>query len=86
MAQRPLGTTQLDVLQSLDSMHGGMWWYGCGWLWDTPSGTKRVLASLVPRGLVMVCGGRKRVYGIGGIRKVTIYKITPEGRKVANGG
>lgn len=48
---RPLGKTQEDVLRALRS-HGS-WSRGCGWCWDTRSGTERVLDSLVRRGLVV---------------------------------
>lgn len=51
--KRPLGTTQLGVLQALqDPRHGGVWYAGCGWIWSTVSETKRLLDSLVNRGLV----------------------------------
>jgi len=46
-----LGSTQKSVLRSL-TQHSGFWHRGCGWLWDTYSGTERVLDSLVRRGLV----------------------------------
>lgn len=45
----PLGENQLSVLKSLDR---GPWHERCGWLWDTPSGTRKILDSLVKRGLV----------------------------------
>jgi DNA-binding IclR family transcriptional regulator len=47
---RVLGETQADVLDSLK--RHGQWYERCGWVWDTPSGTRRVLESLVRRGLV----------------------------------
>ena len=45
-----LGKNQVSLLNCLHR-HGryGPW---CGWLWDTDSGTKRILESLVKRGLV----------------------------------
>lgn len=46
----PLGETQKSVLSSLDR---GPWHEWCGWIWDTPSGTRRILNSLVKRGLVV---------------------------------
>jgi DNA-binding MarR family transcriptional regulator len=48
---RPLGATQQSVLRALKE-HGG-WGPLCGWIWDTQGGTKRVLDSLVKRGLVV---------------------------------
>jgi hypothetical protein len=49
---RPLGRTQQAVLESLRSHNNGVWTPGCGWLWDTISGTERVMKSLERRGLV----------------------------------
>lgn len=49
---RALGSTQLDALKTLARFNGGHWWNGCGWKWDTPSATVRILSSLVKRGLV----------------------------------
>jgi hypothetical protein len=48
---RSLGETQQDVLDSLRE-HGGYWHPGCGWLWDTHSGTVKIMESLLKRGLV----------------------------------
>tara|TARA_B100000700_G_scaffold311500_2_gene393718 strand:+ start:158746 stop:159288 length:543 start_codon:yes stop_codon:yes gene_type:complete len=45
-----LGKTQLDMLNSLYRHHG--WYAGCGWLWNTKSGTVRILEALLKRGLV----------------------------------
>lgn len=45
-----VGTTQVAVLQAL--IRHGSWSAGCGWLWDTPSGTIRIILSLVKRGFV----------------------------------
>ena len=48
---KPLGKTQLYMMESLKE--SGSWSTGdCGWLWDTPSGTIRILESLVKRDLV----------------------------------
>lgn len=49
--QRPLGETQLSVLDSL-KRHDGFWYDGCGWLWDTRSNTIKIMESLLNRGLV----------------------------------
>jgi len=56
---RKLGTKQRDVLDSL-KQHGS-WYAGCGWLWDTTSGTRRVMESLVKRGLVAKTSGPGRI-------------------------
>lgn len=49
---RKLGTKQRDVLKAL--LGHGMWSRGrCGWVWDTQSGTEKIMESLVKRGLVI---------------------------------
>ncbi len=45
-----LGVNQLGVLQSL-SQHGS-WNSTCGWLWSTHDGTRKIMATLVSKGLV----------------------------------
>jgi len=47
---RELGSVQADVLKCLRE-HGSWGAVGCGWLWDTPSGTTRIMESLVKRRL-----------------------------------
>lgn len=49
-----LGEVQKQVLSSLE--HFGSWYsgFGCGWMWDTPSGTKRIMDSLVKKGVARV--------------------------------
>lgn len=49
-----LGPIQKQVLSSL-KQHG-YWYsgYGCGWLWDTPSNTRRIMESLVKKGYAKV--------------------------------
>lgn len=44
-----LGKNQRDMLASMQ--RHVCWFEGCGWLWDTPSGTRRILDGLVRRGL-----------------------------------
>jgi hypothetical protein len=51
MAERPLGNTQLSVLRALAQHNGGVWYAGCGWLWDNYSGTMRIMEALTKRGL-----------------------------------
>lgn len=49
-----LGNKQISLLWSLSQRKLG--WidhpFGCGWVWDTQSGTRKVLETLVKRGLV----------------------------------
>jgi len=48
---RPLGENQQIILRSLLD-NSGYWHVGCGWYWDTYSGTTRLMESLLKRGLV----------------------------------
>lgn len=52
LSSRPLGETQRSVLRSLAKSR-----YPGGWLWDTHSGTVRILESLYQRCLVDKSGG-----------------------------
>jgi hypothetical protein len=52
--QAPLGVNQIEVLKALKK-HGD--WPG-GWVWDNPSLTRKILNSLVRRGLVEVTSVR----------------------------
>lgn len=45
-----IGKVQAEVLRCLKDH--GQWFRGCGWVWNTHSGTERILDSLVKRGLV----------------------------------
>lgn len=59
MAKDPtagLGEVQIYCLKSMAENSGGKWSAGCGWLWDNPSGTARVMLSLWRRGLVDLYG------------------------------
>lgn len=47
---RKLGENQISMLESLHRHK--LWHAGCGWIWDNPSGTVRILESLKRRGLV----------------------------------
>jgi hypothetical protein len=47
---KPLGKIQSKVLASLIRHKG--WQERCGWIYNTPSGTKKQLDSLVKRGFV----------------------------------
>lgn len=44
-----LGNSQRYVLKALKKHRG--WYPMCGWIWNTRSGTIRILDSLVKRGL-----------------------------------
>ena len=49
---RPLGARQYSVLKSMADSRSGQWFAGCGWIWDTNTGTQKILESLERRGLV----------------------------------
>lgn len=58
---RRLGKTQQGVLASL-KRHGS-WSLNCGWLWDTPSNTQRIMDSLVRAERVTIrSNGERDVY------------------------
>jgi hypothetical protein len=59
---KKLGRLQQEVYAAL-KRHGS-WSLGCGWLWDTYSGTRRVLDSLVRAGYATSTeeGGSKILY------------------------
>lgn len=70
-----LGENQIGCLRSLAERRPSTWFAGCGWLWDTYSGTDRIFRSLVRHGYVLVedipvAHGRTR----------TTFNITPAGR------
>lgn len=68
---KQLGDTQKTVL-ALMKQHGGYWYLGCGWLWDTPSGTDKILKSLVKRGLATFSTNAQ------GVQR---YDLTKEGQE-----
>lgn len=72
---RPLGKVQQAVLRNL--REHGRWSAGCGWLWDTYGGTKRVLDGLVKRGLVTT----RQTMTVSGRNGVTIYEPIEETEK-----
>lgn len=65
-----IGTTQLSMLRSL--YDHGSWQHGCGWVWDHPSGTRRICDSLVSRGLARTDG-----------RDNPTFRLTDAGKKAA---
>ncbi len=71
----PLGNNQKSCLRSLEEHKG--WTRGCGWYWDTWSGTVRLMESLVTRGLA-----EKIETPIQRYPHVQVeYKVTPKGRE-----
>lgn len=78
--QMPMGETQRDVLRSLAKPHRGFWYSGCGWLWNTKSGTTKIMESLLKRGLVT-----KTMVPYTHTPDCTYprYDLTDEGRRVA---
>lgn len=69
-----LGENQKSVLKDLAERNDGVWYPGCGWMFRTDSLTKRILDSLVLRGLAEF----EKVYF--GTREQ--YRITEAGRTV----
>lgn len=53
---RRLGDNQRSVLQALK--RHSTYFHGCGWVWNSRSGTEKILDSLVKRGLVEVVAGQ----------------------------
>lgn len=49
---RPLNDDARDLLDSMVRLHDGKWFDGCGWIWNTPSGTVKLLTQLARRGCV----------------------------------
>lgn len=76
----PMGETQREVLRSLAKPSRGFWYSGCGWLWDTPSGTRKIMETLLKRGLVT-----KTMVPYTHTPDCTYprYDLTDEGRRVA---
>ena len=70
-----IGHVQKAVLQALKTH--GKWFsgFGSGWLWDTPSGTRKILDSLVKKGLVRIGTYTLR----DGTKYVGAYMLTKEG-------
>lgn len=66
-----LGRIQRSVLEGLYQHHG---WHNrrCGWNWDTPRNTERIMETLVSRGLVTKAGNNDLI----------VYSLTDEVREV----
>lgn len=73
-----LGENQIGCLRSLAEHRGGIWSAGCGWLWDTYSGTERIMRSLARHGYAEI-NVENLPYG----RTKTSFAITPKGRERA---
>jgi hypothetical protein len=70
-----LGKTQAAMLARIQEK--GYWYPGCGWIWDTRSGTLRILESLAKLGLVEKRQGEEFVPRFTGIEEVLV-----DGRKL----
>lgn len=70
---RKLGDNQRHLLRMLHDH--GEWNNRCGWLWNSQSGTVRILDSLIARGLVREKARIVRT------RVVRAYALTAAGRR-----
>ncbi len=70
---REMGNVQKSVLAALKK-HGS-WHICCGWVWDTPSNTERILRTLMRRGHVEVHEAGAKFGG----STYPLYKPTPSG-------
>ena len=73
-----LGDTQYNVLWFLEETGG--WQLGCGWIWDTPSGTVKIMESLVKKGLAKKTKIPPKYEGDERYK----YRITPQGKRRLN--
>ena len=71
---RPLGSVQREVLGCL-IRHKFWSASGCGWVWNTPGGTARIMDTLVNRGFAI------KLWPDGGFTTRVVYKPTDAGRK-----
>lgn len=74
---RELGRKQKGVLRSLYEHR--RYHPGCSWVWDTHSGTVRVLEGLKRRGLVVYVA-RSPTLGLHGVGE---YRLTTDGEALA---
>ncbi|MFV8161119.1 hypothetical protein ACNQVK_03105 [Mycobacterium sp. 134] len=73
MTTTKLGRTQSAVLRRLaQKRDSGIWYPGCGWIWDNVSRTVRIMESLERRDLV------DAIPGTGG--RPTQYRLNEAGR------
>jgi hypothetical protein len=72
-----LGSTQIKVLKSL--VKRGSWYAGCGWMWDTRSGTERLMEALVKKGVATKATATIRYRPDGPPVKIVKYEPTDDG-------
>ena len=70
-----IGRMQRMALKSMVERNNGVWYFGCGWIIDTESGTVKIMESLVKRGFAT-----KREIGSVYVEKGE-YTITDAGRE-----
>jgi DNA-binding PadR family transcriptional regulator len=75
--QRPLGDNQRSVLNCLK--RHGYYRRGGAWIWNSHSGTEKILDSLVRRGLVAITEENVRPATMRPVIKVT-YRLTEAGQ------
>jgi DNA-binding PadR family transcriptional regulator len=84
---KKLGKSQLAVLRSLYEHNG--WYSGCGWIWNTYSGTRRIIHTLVKIGLVDTTyqdtsAPRRDRFNINEAGKEVLFKAYPLLKLIAN--
>lgn len=76
-----LGSTQRQVLECL--VERGFWYAGCGWTWDTRSGTERLMDALVKKGVATKAIATIRYRPDGPPVKIIKYEPTADGIEVS---
>jgi hypothetical protein len=76
MSAQPLGKKQKSILESLKGHK--LYYPGCGWYWDTPSGTVKLLESLVKRGLARKVREKRSVYSSRALDIDVYYPVEDE--------
>lgn len=80
---RPLGKNQENLLGSLE--RHGHWSVAAGWVWDTPSNTRKILETLVKRGMVKKSTVVGRPSGWLSVTPVEQYELSEEGKEYIKG-
>ncbi len=75
---RKLGKVQAEVLESL--VRHGSWHIRCGWVWDEPANTQRLMDSLVRAGRAVVA--REGGWSVYRPAKPTRVVVLSDGRAV----
>lgn len=70
---KKLGKVQRSCLDGI-AKHGS-WWPGCGWIWNTRSGTIRIFDALAKAGMVVKSGNQT----------TPVYTITEDGKNYLEG-